>query len=111
MKFADDSANLITTDNLPVFLSMGVGEGSVLEPFIFLMHVYEVYLGIDKEFLKWSDKIKLRIMKFADDCTNLITTDDEWEVYYTNAYLFQVVPLLLHHFKLTNKLKSLKVAK
>ena len=71
--------NNVTSEPTPV--STGVGEGSVLGPFIFLIQIIEVseVMEMIKEEVKEDDPIlyemtELATVQFADDCTNVIET-------------------------------------
>lgn len=71
----------------PVDVATGVGEGSVLGPLLFLIQILEVSLVmvIVKELLERDhphlvEHTELRTVQFADDCTNLVITDDEWQM-------------------------------
>ena len=71
----------------PVDVSTGVGEGSVLGPLIFLIQILEVSLVMEivREKLQLEHPqverdTDLKTAQFADDCTNVITTRDEWQM-------------------------------
>lgn len=71
----------------PVEVPTGVGEGSVLGPLIFLIQIIEVteVMNVIREILEdrdpiLSDSTELRTVQFADDCTNVVATDNEWQM-------------------------------
>ena len=64
----------------------GVGEGSVLGPLVFLVLILEVSLVMRLVMRRLeaetniARKVELHSVQFADDCTNVIVTEDEWQM-------------------------------
>ena len=70
-----------------VQVETGVGEGSVLGPLIFLICILEVscVMEIVREIMEEkhrdiNDDVELHTVQFADDCTNVVGTEDEWQM-------------------------------
>ena len=73
--------------SVPRQVPTGVGEGSVLGPLVFLILILEVTLvqqivrdRLKSEHEEIARKVELHSVQFADDCTNVIITEDEWQM-------------------------------
>ena len=68
----------------PVQVRTGVGEGSVLGPLIFIICILEVSVVMElvmerlqNERPDVAEEVELHSSQFADDCTNIVVTEDE----------------------------------